>query len=145
MRSKIREWLGRYLPAEIYAFVGSLAAAYSAQYFFGNIVVTAIAATWGDTIFYYARILFVDMQVRRKRDEKISIVGFLKVLRNEVVEFGSAEYLDSFFIRPLAIFVALKVTENLPLGLFLGKIGADVTFYIPTIFGYEIRKKYFRD
>ena len=51
--------------------------------------------------------------------------------------FGFAEYLDSFVIRPSA--------GNVALGLVLGKLIADVTFYVPTIFFYELRKKYIKN
>ncbi|HAU99407.1 MAG: hypothetical protein UX04_C0006G0034 [Microgenomates group bacterium GW2011_GWF2_45_18] len=59
--------------------------------------------------------------------------------------FGFAEYLDSFVIRPSAMYFFSTWTGNVALGLVLGKLIADVTFYVPTIFFYELRKKYIKN
>ena len=145
MARKKHEWLRRYLPADIIAlgtlFVGGAAA----HYFFQNAIVTAFGATCGENVGYYGTILYADLRARKKRDKKLRFVGVCKVLRNMVIEFGPAEYLDSFFIRPAVIYLFMWFTGSVPIGLFLGKIVADVSFYIPTITAYELRKKYLRD
>lgn len=145
MRLKLVEWLRRYLPAELVAFVSGLIGGLGMHYLFGNPVLTALGGTWGENIGFYGEILFSDLRARKKRDEHITFVGSLKVLRNAIVEFGTAEYLDSFFIRPVAMYVSIQLTNNVWLGLILGKLIADVTFYIPTLAGYELRKKYLKD
>ena len=99
----------------------------------------------GENIGYYGQILYTDIKARKEKDEKITLIGLLKVLRNTVIEFGPGEYLDSFIIRPAAMYFFPRVTGSVVLGLFLGKISADVTFYLPTIFAYEFRKKRFKD
>lgn len=60
-------------------------------------------------------------------------------------EFGVAEYFDSFVMRPTMMYLMPRITGNLTLGLILGKFTADVTFYVPTIIFYELRKKYLKD
>ncbi|HAU98770.1 MAG: hypothetical protein UX04_C0002G0058 [Microgenomates group bacterium GW2011_GWF2_45_18] len=143
--AKISEWLTRYFPAEIIAIIGAMAGGLLTHYFFHNPVLTALGGTWGENIGYYGKILYSDVQARKKMDEKITFISIVKVFRNAIVEFGFAEYLDSFIIRPFAMYFFPKWTGNVVLGLFLGKISADVTFYLPTIFFYELRKKYFKD
>jgi hypothetical protein len=143
--SKILEWIKRYLPAEILAIMGALAGGMITHFLFHNQVITALGGTWGENIGFYGKILYSDIRDRSLRDERITFVGMLKVLRNIVIEFGPGEYLDSFVIRPAAMYFFPKVTGNVVLGLFLGKISADVTFYLPTIIAYEFRKKYFKD
>ena len=145
MYAKVIEWLKRYIPAEIAAICGALTGGLVAHYLFDNPIITALGGTWGENIGFYGQILFKDLQARRVRDEKITPAGVVKVLRNIVVEFGPGEYFDSFMIRPIAMYVFPQITGNMILGLFLGKVSADVTFYIPTIIMYEFRKKYLKD
>lgn len=112
------------------------------NHFFHNPVITAIGATWGENLGFYGRILYADVLDRKRRDQEITLVGLLKVLRNAIVEFGPAEYLDSFLIRPITMYFFPQITGNIVIGLFLGKISADVTFYVPTVIAYELRKKH---
>jgi hypothetical protein len=88
---------------------------------------------------------FRELQSRKKKDKKISVIGLLKVLRNMIVEFSPAEYLDSFFIRPLFMAVMLISINKSYLAFLLGSVFANITFYIPVIISYELRKKLFRD
>ena len=62
-----------------------------------------------------------------------------------VIEFGPGEYLDTFIVRPFAMWFFPYIIGSLAIGIFLGKIVADIIFYIPTIIMYEIRKKNFDD
>jgi hypothetical protein len=55
---------------------------------------------------------------------------------------GGAELLDSFLVRPAAMFAMLGVTGSLPLGLDFGKVVADLVFYSAAIGAYELRKKW---
>jgi hypothetical protein len=142
---KLTEWLKRYVPAEVFAFIGAVTGGLAGHYLFHNEIVTALCGTWGENVGFYGKILYRDVQERRKRDEKITGLGMLKVLRNTVVEFGIAEYLDSFLIRPFAMYFFPRALGNVALGLVVGKFAADITFYFPTIFFYEVRKKYLKD
>lgn len=63
------------------------------------------------------------------------------IFRNIVLEFGPAEYLDSFFVRPLYLSAFPYFIDNYTLAIFLGSIAANITYYIPTIVAYEVRKK----
>jgi len=94
---------------------------------------------------YYGKIIYEEVKIRKKHDQKISFMGVLKIIRNMILEFGTGEYLDSFVIRPTAMYFFPKLVGNMILGLFLGKIAADITFYIPTIIAYELKKKYLKD
>ena len=62
-----------------------------------------------------------------------------------VLEFGTAEFLDSFVIRPFTMYIFPLLTHNLVLGLLVGKFVADIIFYIPTIIAYELRVKFGKD
>ena len=100
--------------------------------------------TLGENTGFYGKILYKDIQKRRKKDEKITFIGLLKVLRDTIFEFGIAEYLD-LLIRPTAMYFFPKIIGNVTIGLLVAKFAADVTFYTPAIIFYELRKKVFRD
>lgn len=143
--NKIVEWLKRYLPAEILSIIGALTGGMLVHFLFHNQVVTALGGTWGGNIGYYGQIIYSDTKKRKLKDGKTTLTGILKTFRNIVIEFGPAEYLDSFIIRPVAMYLFSVITGNIALGLLLGTIIANITFYLPTIIAYEFRKKYFKD
>lgn len=133
-------WLRRYLPAEavstICALIGGLllGASYPA--------LAALGGTWGENVGYYGTIVARDLRARRARDGRLTFAGVIRDLRNIALEFGGAELLDSFLIRPAAIFAAIHLTGNLVLGLLLGKLLADLAFYLPTILAFELRQRF---
>ena len=139
------KFVRRYLPAFVAANIGSLAGGLLAHYLFGNIVVTVLAATWGENLGYYGHLLVADLKERRKKDGHVTPSGIYKVVRNLTIEFGLAEVLDSFVIRPICIFIALQQIENPVLGILIGRTIADVFFHTVAGFMYTLRKKYVRD
>jgi len=145
LQLKINEWLKRYLVAEILAIASAILGGLLIDSLFKNPVLTALGATWGENIGYYGKVLFSEIKARLKIDSKITFPGIYKTCRNMIVEFGPGEILDSFLIRPVTMYYFPKLTNSLTLGLFLGKISADVVFYFFTIIAYEFRKKVFKD
>ncbi len=142
---KIIEWIKRYLPAEICAIIGAITGGLTIHFLFTNPYLTALGGTWGENIGYYGKIVYQDLKQRTKQDRKLSIIGILKTIRNLIVEFGPSEYIDSFIIRPVMMYIFPQIIKNVFIGLFIGKLVADITFYIPTIISYEFRKKVFKD
>jgi len=53
--------------------------------------------------------------------------------------------LDVVIVRPFFMYFIPKLTSNFLLGTFIGKMIADIAFYIPAIIMYEVRKKHFPD
>lgn len=140
---KSAEWLRRYLPAEALATCCALLGGLLAS--LANPALAALGGTWGENVGYYGAILTRDLRARRARDERLTPAGVLRVLRNILLEFGGAELLDSFVVRPAAMFTMIGLTGSLPLGLILGKVIADLAFYSAAIGAYELRKRYLRD
>lgn len=66
----------------------------------------------------------------------------LITLRNLVLEFGFAEALDTLLLRPTLMYLAAQLVSDLRLGVILGKLAADVIFYVPAITAYELRRRY---
>ena len=55
------------------------------------------------------------------------------------MEFGVAEALDSGLLRPLAMGLGVRFFGR-GVGIVVGKLAADLTFYVPVICAYELRR-----
>lgn len=148
LKRKLREWLRRYLPAEI---TGTITALFGATLGHalsgGSLVVAAYAGTIGENIGYYGYFA-VKESMRHYRAHahhatarRIMVSG-LKTVRDMMVEFGPAELLDSFIVRPLLMYLGPQLVGHFQVGIFAGKVAADVIFYSLAIIGYEIRKRW---
>lgn len=145
MRARVREWIWRYLPAELISIVATLLPALILAGQGSSRVTIALAGTWCGNIGYFGTILLRDVLKTRKG---LRIVGhpytsrsFLKNLRALLIEFGLAEVIDSFFIRPALMYWLPIWTGSLTWGLVAAKFMADLTFYLPAIFFYEWNKR----
>jgi hypothetical protein len=138
---KVAEWVRRYLPAECIGLVCALIGGVAAHAAFDNPVATALGGSWGETAGYYATMLRTEIKARRGTGGS-AVAQVRHAVRNLLVEFTGAELVDSVAIRPAAIYALTDATGNLLVGLVLGKLAADVAFYIPVIIAYEMRKKY---
>jgi hypothetical protein len=115
---RVREWFARYAPAEAGA--------------------TAYAGAVGDGVGFYG-VLFVRDLRRQPRRSRGRLARTVRAL---VVEFGPAELLDSFVVRPLAMYLAAKWLGHATAGVLAGKVAADAVFYAVAIIGYELRKHF---
>ncbi len=131
MAARLRRWLWRYLPAEAAALIAALVAANLVQAVSGNTALAAVAGAWGENGAYYAVML---------ARELFETQSLWRAARNLVIEFGPAEALDSLLVRPAAMYAATQLFGDLSLGVIVGKLAADVVFYIPAIAAYELRR-----
>jgi hypothetical protein len=60
-----------------------------------------------------------------------------KLLSNIILEFGVAGLIDGLFIRPLFMYIFPLLLKSVMLGVFVGKIAGDVSFYFLVILSYE--------
>jgi hypothetical protein len=125
------EWLKRYLPAECASLVGALLAANVVFSLTANSAAAAIAGAWGENGAYYSVMLL--REVRAVRSVWVA-------LRNLTIEFGPAEALDSLLVRPAMMYFGAQLAGDLTLGTLLGKLAADISFYVPAIAAYELRR-----
>ena len=146
MKQNAKEWLIRYLPAEILSLIATLVCAGLAFHFTGNNLQAALAGTWGGNIFYFGLILGTDIYKTRKSllsdGKTYRFPAFIRNLRALLVEFGLAKALDSFLIRPALMYYFPILLGNFSAGIVAAKFAADITFYIPAIIGYELQKKH---
>ena len=134
-----REWLARYAPAEVVATLGAVLGAGAAGRFGGATTTTVFAAVIAETVAFYT-VLFVRDLRHRSSTRRPGGRALWTTLRNLLVEFGPAELLDTFAVRPLAMYVAATVVGDMLTGVILGKIAADAVFYTLAIIGYEVCK-----
>lgn len=149
LKQKIKDWSQRYLLAEIVSTVTALAAASIARFWTHSALASAFAGSWGETFGFYGFFLFREVRASRRQHQRKSqqygIFSFFRNLRNLIFEFGVAEWLDSFLIRPFFMYFFPKMLGNFVIGIVGGKIAADIAFYIGVITAYELKKKHLKD
>jgi hypothetical protein len=142
--SRVQEWLRRYGPAELLSLLATLGAAAATAQAGGTRVAVALAATWAGNVAYFGLLLLQDMRQARRQlaaqGRIYSLASFGRNVRALVVEFGVAEVLDSFLIRPALMYWLPRWLHSVPLGVLGAKLAADVTFYVPAIISYELSK-----
>ncbi|MCW3121146.1 MAG: hypothetical protein JWQ38_638 [Flavipsychrobacter sp.] len=148
LKRKVKEWLKRYLPAEIISIAATLVAGIWAHNCNYGLLGTALAGTWAGTLAYYTYIFIVDF---RKSIDLHTLQGRLytnkslgKDLRALAAEFGIAEVVDSLLLRPAFMYYIPLLMGHLVSGILVAKLCGDITFYIPAIIGYELNKRYRR-
>lgn len=126
------------------ATLAAIISATAFKFLTGNNIVAGVLATWVDNVVFYGYISFQDLK-KKRRKRGLSLGTLFRHMRNMFVEFGPAEYLDSFLLRPFYLSSFPYVIGNYPLAILLGSVAAEVTFFIPVIIFYELRKKVFKD
>jgi hypothetical protein len=97
--------------------------------------IIAVAGAWAETVSYYATMLLRERRANPRQK-------LWRTLGNLVVEFGPAEALDSLFLRPTLMYAAGQLVSDARLGVLIGKLAADIVFYIPTVIVFELRQHY---
>jgi hypothetical protein len=130
--------------AECGGILGALVASYGVRRITGNAIAAAYSAAWGETVGYVCTIMLRDLATAsrssRVSQQAFRFVDALRVVTNLAAELGPAGALDSFVTRPLAMALATRAL-HLPLGIIVGKLAADLLFYVPVIIVYERRKQ----
>ncbi len=133
-------WIVRYLPAEV---------AGTAAMVFGGLLATvwtdaapliALAALLGEIIGFYAVLaatIFIE-QVQVAATRRRAAARTLVLL---VAEFGAAELLDTFLIRPAALMLGVWLIPDPLWGVLAGKVAADVVFYAVAAGAFTVTAK----
>jgi hypothetical protein len=145
-KSKTREWLKRYIPAEILGTICALIAA-SVVYSNTHSYISAAASGWfGEGVGFYGYFITFELLSNSKRYENHTLFKKIRLAvgaasTNLIIEFIPAEILDNFIIRPYLMFIVPQYIKPYALGFLVGKFGADILFYLLAIVGYETRKR----
>ncbi len=148
LKNKLKEWVKRYLLAEILCTIFSLFTAWLIMKTTENRVFAAFAASAVASVLFYGVIAASDVRKsikhHRKNNKQYKIKSFLIDFRNLIIEFGPAELLDVLAVRPFFMYLIPTLVNNFILGSFIGKTIADVVFFIPAILMYELRNKHLK-
>jgi hypothetical protein len=145
---KAKEWLWRYAPAEIISIPATLVPAWVVYQATHAAISAALAGTWGGNIGYFGTILLRDVwQTRRAllaQGRKYGWETFCRNVRALTIEFGIAEIVDSFLVRPTLMYWLPLILGDLTWGILIAKMVADISFYLPAILFYEMSKERYR-
>ena len=141
--AKLGEWLHRYGPAECGGIAGALLGSFLVQRATGSTLAAAYAGAWGESLGYAAVVLARDVVAESRAAHSargaFRIADLSRVVAGLLAEFGPAGAIDTFVTRPLAMALGVRAL-GLGLGVILGKLAADVLFYVPVIVIYEYRQ-----
>jgi len=138
---KPQEWLRRYWLAELAALLCAYAGYFMTLFLVHHPIAAAFGASIGETTGYYIVILSKELLYCRRQD-KSGIKALARTAVHVLTEFGPAEALDSLVLRPLFIGICAHYFGALA-GVLTGKLVSDVTFYVPVIISYELRRKFY--
>jgi hypothetical protein len=138
---KLREWVARYLPAELAGAVAALCAAGAQHAVSGSVASAAIAGTLGEGLGYYGIMVAREARHQHRRRPGRAWLTTGRTVRGVLVEFGPAEVVDSLASRPLLMYALTRLTGSVTGGVLLGKLAADVVFYGLVITAYELRAR----
>lgn len=149
MRQKLKAWRNRYLLAELYSLMATMIVAVVAFEATGSHLIMALSATVAGSLAYFGHILRMDIRFAREqlraRGKPYCFRTFIQNINALVVEFGVAEVIDLFIIRPALMYYLPLWIGNLAYGTLAAKLLADLTFYIPAIVSYELSKRWLRE
>ena len=121
-------WIARYLPAEITGTATMVIAGLLASVWTTATPLIALAALLGEIVGFYAVLavtIYVEqLPVTATRRRALGRTGVLLV-----AEFGAAELLDTFLVRPAALLLGIWLVPDPVWGMLLGKVAADAVFY----------------
>jgi hypothetical protein len=142
LRTKLVEWVRRYLPCELAGWAGELGAGAAAYWLTGSLGVAVVAGTIGSSVGYYATAYGNSLRwsYRATPDTywpmRVVAANF-RAMRSIAIEFGPAEAIDSIVVRPVALYAGPFVFGSVAVGWLVGSVVADLAFYVLAIFSYE--------
>ena len=144
-KKRIKGWLSRYTYPMLYATLAEFLAAILVYEFSRNYVVAALAATIAGSAVFYVFMAYKEIKDRKTKEKKLTVMGILRSTRNLMIEFGPAEYLDSYALRPVLLAICPMFISPYFLGALVGAIIAELVYAIIVLFCYETRKKIIKD
>ncbi len=142
----IKQFIDRYIYAEIFATFTAMLGAIIIFSITNNKIISVYAGTICEGIGYYTLIVIRDVlnsiKYEQNHKHKYKLINFLKDIRRIIIEFGFSELLDLFIVRPFCMYIFTSWLSNFGVGILVGKVVADILFYVPTTIAYKLQKKY---
>jgi hypothetical protein len=144
-KKRLKEWFKEFLPAEFFGTITAVVAASIAHFFYDNGIFVAYIGAIGEAIGFYLTLLIQRIVAVCKKQpqnkKKINRYNFSLIVANLVLEFGPAGIIDGLLLRPFFMYLFPVLLANFTLGIFIGKLVGDVTFYVLVILSHGIKEK----
>ena len=135
-------WIKRYAPPEIAGTLTMVLAGMAVSGLGAPVWLVGIAAALAEGVGFYAVAgISVWREQRRAFPDRGPVGILIRVLGLLLFEFGPAELLDSFLVRPVAIMLGVQLLPVVAWGLVAGKVVADIAFYILAATAFRVSEK----
>ncbi len=130
---------------EIVGLIFAVAGAHLAFTAGADVLLASFLTSWGENIGFYSVVIYRETKhIAETRPDTTREGRLWIVTRNLTVEFGLAECVDSFFLRPACMFLCFKIFLDYTTATLCGKLMADIGFYAIAVSGYEFAKRYLK-
>ena len=104
------------------------------------------ASIVGSTTGYYGLFVIREMMHTRRvtqgRHLRSTRRAGYSTVRTVVVDFGSAELLDSFLFSPVLLYLCIQAVPNLQLAVLLGELASTIAFYSVVFVVHAVRRAF---
>ena len=137
-------WIKRYGAAEIVGLAAALLATFVARRATDSVIIVAYAGAWAESLGYGGTMIVQEFLTASRTAAAVGRTFDARdgggILTGLAAEFGPAGLLDTFLTRPFFMGAGVRLLGP-QLGLVIGKIVADVAFYLPVILVYERQRR----
>lgn len=147
MNPKLKEWLGRYLPAEIFSYVLILISFWVVYLATKDDYLTAVIGTWVGFIGYYglltSRTIYASKVQIEENGRNYVTKDFKADLRNLLIEFGPATIIRFVIVTtPIIMAFFVSIFNDPGYGQLATTLLADyIVFYAIVIPSWEFVKR----
>ena len=142
-RRRAKTWIRRYGPSEVAGILMALGGSWLGFRVTGSVIAAAYCGSVGEALGFYGSLVTREMiqeaYFAGARRAPYGATEMMRTWRGLLLEFGPAELLDTGVIRPLMMALFTGLLGWGP-GIVVGKVFADVAFYLPVIWIYEWRR-----
>jgi hypothetical protein len=141
---RLVRWIRRYGLSEVAGVTAAAAGSWLAGNATDNAVVAAYGAAFGESLGFYGSLVLREMigdaYAAGARRAPYGMTQMARTWRGLFLEFGPSELLDAALVRPLAMGIG-RQWFGWGWGVLVGKLLADVVFYVPVIWIHERRQR----
>ncbi len=141
---RLTKWIRRYGLSEVAGVTTAAASSWLVGNATDSAVIAAYGAAFGESLGFYGSLVIREMlgdaYAAGARRAPYGMAQMARTWRGLFVEFGPSEVLDATLIRPLAMGIGRQML-GWGWGVVMGKLLADVVFYVPVIWIHERRRR----
>jgi pSer/pThr/pTyr-binding forkhead associated (FHA) protein len=143
-KARMGTWIKRYGPSELAAIALAFGGSWLMRKTTGSAIAAAYGGAIGESLGFYGSLVIREMITEAyfagARRAPYGAPEMMRTWRGLLLEFGPAELLDTGLLRPLAMGACTTLLGWGP-GILVGKLVADLAFYLPVIWVYERRRR----